>query len=82
MSLQDPRADMLTRIKNGQARSMRHVSMPSSKQKVAIAKIMQDEGFITIAECFRRAMILTNGALRWFTLPLRHTWLIYWMIQN
>ena len=47
MSLQDPIADMLTRIKNGQARSMRHVSMPSSKQKVAIAKIMQDEGFIT-----------------------------------
>lgn len=47
MSLQDPIADMLTRIRNGQARSMHQVSMPSSKQKVAIANIMKEEGFIT-----------------------------------
>lgn len=46
MSLQDPIADMLTRIRNGQARNMSHVSMPSSRQKVAIAKIMQEEGYI------------------------------------
>lgn len=46
MSLQDPIADMLTRIRNGLARSMRHVEMPSSKLKVAIARIMQEEGYI------------------------------------
>ena len=47
MSLQDPIADMLTRIRNAQARSKREVSMPSSKQKVAIAQILEQEGYIT-----------------------------------
>lgn len=47
MSLQDPIADMLTRIRNGHARSRISVSMPSSKQKVAIAQIMKEEGYIT-----------------------------------
>ena len=47
MSLQDPISDMLTRMRNAQARSMKNVSMPSSTQKVAIAKILQEEGFIT-----------------------------------
>ena len=47
MSMQDPIADMLTRIRNGQARSKHSVSMPSSKLKVAIAGILKDEGYIT-----------------------------------
>jgi len=47
MSLQDPISDMLTRIRNGQARAKVSVSMPSSKQKVAIAQILQDEGYIS-----------------------------------
>jgi small subunit ribosomal protein S8 len=47
MSLQDPISDMLTRMRNAQARSMKNVSMPSSTQKVAVAKILQEEGFIT-----------------------------------
>lgn len=47
MSLQDPISDMLTRIRNSQSRSKLSVSMPSSKQKVAIAQILQDEGYIT-----------------------------------
>lgn len=47
MSLQDPIADMLTRIRNGHARSRRNVVMPSSKQKVAIAEILKEEGYIT-----------------------------------
>jgi small subunit ribosomal protein S8 len=47
MSLQDPIADMLTRIRNSHARSRLNVSMPSSKQKVAIAQIMKEEGYIT-----------------------------------
>jgi len=46
MSLQDPIADMLTRIRNGHARSRISVSMPSSRQKVAIAEIMKEEGYI------------------------------------
>lgn len=46
MSASDPIADMLTRIRNGQHRSKKSVSMPSSKQKVAIAKVLQDEGYI------------------------------------
>ena len=47
MSLQDPISDMLTRIRNGQARSKRVVSMPSSKLKYAIAGILKEEGYIT-----------------------------------
>lgn len=46
MSMQDPIADMLTRIRNGQARSMRTVGMPSSKLKVAVAGILKEEGYI------------------------------------
>lgn len=46
MSMQDPVADMLTRIRNAQARSKREVSMPASKLKAAIAKILQEEGYI------------------------------------
>ena len=46
MSMQDPIADMLTRIRNGQAASKVAVSMPSSKLKVAIAKVRKEEGYI------------------------------------
>jgi small subunit ribosomal protein S8 len=47
MSLQDPIADMLTRICNAQARARREVSMPSSNVKVAIAGILKEEGYIS-----------------------------------
>ncbi len=46
MSMQDPISDMLTRIRNALERSMRDVTMPSSKLKVAIAEILKQEGFI------------------------------------
>jgi small subunit ribosomal protein S8 len=46
MSLQDPVADMFTRIRNGQAAKKVAVKMPSSKLKVAIAKVLKDEGYI------------------------------------
>lgn len=46
MSMSDPIADMLTRIRNGQAVSKVSVAMPSSKQKVALAKLLKDEGYI------------------------------------
>lgn len=47
MSMQDPIADMLTRIRNGQNAGKIDVSMPSSKQKVAIADLLKNEGYIT-----------------------------------
>jgi small subunit ribosomal protein S8 len=43
----DPIADMLTRIRNGQAASKVEVSMPSSRLKCAIAQVLKDEGYIT-----------------------------------
>ena len=46
MSLQDPVADMFTRIRNGQAANKVAVKMPSSKLKTAIAKVLKDEGYI------------------------------------
>lgn len=46
MSMSDPIADMLTRIRNGQHAEKAQVSMPASKQKVAIAKVLKDEGYI------------------------------------
>jgi small subunit ribosomal protein S8 len=51
MSTSDPIADMLTRIRNGQARGKITISMPSSKQKVAIAELLKDEGYIADARC-------------------------------
>ncbi len=46
MSVNDPIADMLTRIRNGVMSSQTVVAMPSSKLKVDIAKILKEEGFI------------------------------------
>ena len=46
MSMTDPIADLLTRIRNAQAARKTQVNMPSSKVKVAIAKALQDEGYI------------------------------------
>ncbi len=47
MSMQDPIADMLTRIRNALAVEKRVVSMPSSRMKAAIATVMKDEGYIS-----------------------------------
>lgn len=46
MSMSDPIADMLTRIRNGQTAGKVAVSMPASKQKVAVAQVLKDEGYI------------------------------------
>ncbi|EXJ10315.1 MULTISPECIES: 30S ribosomal protein S8 [Nitrincola] len=46
MSMQDTLADMFTRIRNGNMAEKSAVSMPSSKQKVAVAKVLKDEGYI------------------------------------
>ena len=47
MTMQDPIADMFTRIRNAQARARKDVSIPASKSKSAIAKVLKDEGYIT-----------------------------------
>jgi len=46
MSMSDPIADMLTRIRNAQMVQKAVVTMPSSKLKVAIAQVLKDEGYI------------------------------------
>lgn len=46
MSMSDPIADMLTRIRNAQGVQKTTVAMPSSKLKVAIARVLKDEGYI------------------------------------
>lgn len=48
--MQDPIADLLTRIRNGQASGKVTVSMPSSKLKVAIANLLLKEGYISSVE--------------------------------
>lgn len=46
MSMQDPIADFLTRIRNAQAKERSSVTMPSSKLKVAICEVLRDEGYV------------------------------------
>ena len=46
MSMSDPIADMLTRIRNAQSVNKPVVTMPSSKVKAAIASVLKDEGYI------------------------------------
>ncbi|HET7062830.1 MAG TPA: 30S ribosomal protein S8 [Rudaea sp.] len=46
MSMTDPIADMFTRIRNAQATARATVKMPASKVKLAIAKVLKDEGYI------------------------------------
>jgi len=60
MSMSDPIADMLTRIRNGQMRNKVSVAMPSSKIKQAIASVLKDEGYI---ESFNVAVVLGKPTL-------------------
>ena len=46
MSMTDPIADMLTRIRNGQSARKVSVTMPASKAKEAVASVLKDEGYI------------------------------------
>lgn len=46
MTMQDPISDMLTRIRNAHHRSKSEVVIPSSKLKVSVAKVLQEEGYI------------------------------------
>lgn len=46
MSMTDPIADLLTRIRNGQTSGKTEINVPTSKVKIAIAKVLKDEGYI------------------------------------
>jgi len=47
MSMTDPIADLLTRIRNGQAANKVQVSMPASKAKKALANVLKNEGYVS-----------------------------------
>lgn len=67
MSLQDPIADMLTRIRNGQSADKKTVAMPASKLKKAVAQVLLDEGYITdfqVADNEGKSVL--NIALKYF----------------
>ena len=67
MSMSDPIADMLTRIRNGQAVGKVAVNMPSSKQKIAIAQLLKDEGYLSdfaVSEESGKAVL--NVSLKYF----------------
>jgi small subunit ribosomal protein S8 len=50
MSMTDPISDMLTRIRNAQTARKPSVTLPSSKQKLAVAKVLQQEGYLSSVE--------------------------------
>ncbi len=50
MSMQDPIADMLARIRNAQMAEKTAVTMPSSKTKVAIANVLMQEGYVSAVD--------------------------------
>lgn len=66
MSMSDPIADMLTRIRNAQAVEKASVTMPSSKVKIAIAKVLADEGYIDGYE------VVVIGARSELTIALKY----------
>ncbi len=66
MSMTDPIADMLTRIRNGQSAGKESVILPSSKLKVAIAKVLKDEGYIS------NYATETNGSHTQMTIVLKY----------
>lgn len=66
MSMTDPVADMLTRIRNGQSAEHESVTMPSSKLKVAIAAVLKEEGYINDYSVKEGAKPELNIVLRYF----------------
>lgn len=66
MSMTDPVADMLTRIRNGQSAGKKTVKQPSSKLKVSIANVLKEEGYIT------DYTVETNGSHAEMTIVLKY----------
>jgi small subunit ribosomal protein S8 len=67
MTMTDPIADMLTRIRNAVAVRHDYVNIPASKLKIAIAKVLKDEGFIRDFE------VLDEGINRFVRIHLSYT---------
>ena len=66
MSMQDPIADMLTRIRNGQAANKVAINMPSFKLKVAIANVLAAEGYIESVKVLEGAKPELEITLKYF----------------
>lgn len=66
MSMSDPIADMFTRIRNGQAAKKDKIELPLSKQKLAIANLLKDEGYI------KEVTVSTEGSLPTMGIELRY----------
>jgi small subunit ribosomal protein S8 len=66
MTMQDPVADMLTRIRNAQQAHHPAVSMPASSLKVAICKVLEQEGFIEGFEVEEGGKPSLNVTLRYY----------------
>jgi small subunit ribosomal protein S8 len=64
--MQDPIADMFTRVRNGQMANKVAVTMPSSKQKAAIAELLKKEGFIADYEVTGDVKKELNVTLKYF----------------
>lgn len=66
MSMQDPLADMLTRIRNAQMAEKSTVSMPSSSVKAAVADVLKSEGYIVDYQVSAEAKPLLTIELKYF----------------
>lgn len=66
MSMSDPIADLLTRIRNAQMAKLPIVSCPSSKLKLAICEVLQDEGYIGSFS------VVVDGAKSQLTIDLKY----------
>lgn len=66
MSMSDPIADMLTRIRNGQSAKKATVELPASKLKLAIAKLLKDEGYI------QDVSVESDGPMQKMAIELRY----------
>ena len=66
MTMSDPIADMLTRIRNANTAKHDTVDVPSSKMKLAIAQILQDEGYI------RKYEVVDDGAFKSIHITLKY----------
>ncbi|MEC8429236.1 MAG: 30S ribosomal protein S8 [Pseudomonadota bacterium] len=66
MSMQDPLSDMLTRIRNAQQVGKASVSMPSSKLKVNVARVLQEEGYVADFAVSEDAQPQLNIELKYF----------------
>lgn len=67
MSMTDPIADMLTRIRNGQRAEKQSVTIPASRTKMAIARVLQDEGYISaVSEAEADGKKVLNVELKYY----------------